>query len=344
MQEAMLYEKLPNERVQCHVCQYRCKLAPGKRGVCHVRVNQGGKLYTLIYGQVSSAAADPVEKKPLFHFHPGSKCFSLGTWGCNFRCIHCQNEEISYADPQTGALLRGERVLSPAESVRLAAQYACEGMAWTYNEPTIWFEYTYDSAKIAKENGLYTVYVTNGFMTPEALDTIGPYLDAWRVDIKGFTKDLYRRLARVADFQGILDVAVRAKEKWGMHVEAVTNVIPGWNDDDVQLRGIATWMVEHLGALTPWHVTRFYPHAGLSHLSPTPVATLERAAGLGREVGLKFVYVGNVPGHEDENTRCYNCGHTSIRRWGYQVRLAEITGEGKCSHCGAELNVRGVGR
>ncbi len=344
MQEAMLYSKLPNDRVECHVCQYRCKIMPGKRGVCRVRVNQGGVLYTLIYGQVSSAAADPIEKKPLFHFYPGSKCFSLGTWGCNFRCIHCQNEDISYADIETGHLLRGERVLSATEAIRLTQHYGCQGIAWTYNEPTIWFEYTCDGARLAKEKGLYTVYVTNGFITPEALDTIGPYLDAWRVDIKGFTKEFYRRLAKVADFQGILDVAVRAKEKWGMHVETITNVIPGWNDDEAQLRGIAAWMVEHLGPLTPWHVTRFYPHAELSHVAPTPIPTLERAVQIGREAGLKFVYLGNVPGHEEENTRCYHCGHLSIERWGYQTRLREITREGNCSHCGADLNIRGVAK
>lgn len=340
MREAMLYEKLPDDRVQCLLCQYRCKIMPGKRGVCRVRVNQNGTLYTLIYGMVSSAAADPIEKKPLFHFFPGSRVFSLGTWGCNFRCIHCQNWEISYADPESGRLLRGERNLPAADSIRLTQQYHCQGIAWTYNEPIIWFEYTYDGARLAKEKGLYTVYVTNGFITPEALDTIGPYLDAWRVDIKGFSKDFYRRLAKVADFQGILDMAVRAKEKWGMHVEVVTNIIPGWNDDDAQLQGIAHWVLEHLGPLTPWHVTRFYPHAELSHVPPTPLATLERALKIGKEAGLKFVYVGNVPGHEAENTRCYNCGHTNIERWGYDTRLVAVTKDGKCAHCGADLNIR----
>jgi pyruvate formate lyase activating enzyme len=344
MHEAMLYEKLPNDRVQCHVCQYRCKLSLGKSGVCRVRENRGGVLYTRVYGEISSMAVDPVEKRPLFHFYPGSKVFSLGTWGCNFRCVHCQNEEISFADPETGALLRGKQTLSPADAVRQAQENGCQGICWTYNEPTIWFEYTYDCARLAKEKGLYTAYVTNGFITEEALDTIGPYLDAWRVDIKGFSKDFYRRLARVADFQGILDMAVRAKEKWGMHVETVTNVIPGWNDDDVQLRGVAEWTAGRLGPLTPWHVTRFYPHAELSGVARTPVATLERAVRFGREAGLKVVYLGNVPGHEGESTHCYNCGHPSIERWGYQVQLKEITGTGNCANCGADLNVRGVTR
>jgi pyruvate formate lyase activating enzyme len=340
MQEAMLYDKLPGNRVACHVCQFRCKIGPGKRGVCRVRVNREGTLQTLVYGHIASAAVDPIEKKPLYHFYPGSSVFSLGTWGCNFRCAHCQNEDIAYADPDTASLLHGQKVIPPADCVQLALRQPSRGIAFTYNEPTIWFEYTYDCARLAKEKGLYTVYVTNGYMTPEALDTIGPYLDAWRVDVKGFSQGFYTKLAKVPGYQGILDVAVRAKEKWGMHVEVVTNVIPGWNDDDAQLKGIASWAVQCLGPLTPWHVTRFYPHAELSAVAPTPVATLERAVTLGREAGLKFVYLGNVPGHQDESTHCYNCGHLSIQRFGYQTRLAEITKQGACANCGADLNVR----
>lgn len=342
MREAILYDKLADAHVQCNVCQYRCKIAPGKRGVCRTRINESGVLKTLTYGQVSSAAVDPIEKKPLFHFYPATMCFSLGTWGCNFRCVHCQNEEIAYAEPDTGRLLRGERTLSPDDAVRLAREHGCRGIAWTYNEPTVWFEYTFEGARAAKAAGLYTVYVTNGYMSPEALDTIGPYLDAWRVDIKGFTREFYRRLAKIPDFQGILDVAVRARERWNMHVEAVTNVIPGWNDDDAQLGGIANWIAGNLGPLTPWHVTRFYPHAGLSNLASTPIPTLEHAVQLGHDAGLRFVYTGNVPGHQDESTRCYSCGHVNIERWGYTIRLGEITPAGACSNCGADLNIRGV--
>jgi len=221
----------------------------------------------------------------------------------------------------------------------LTGRYNCGGIAWTYNEPAIWFEYTLDSAKLAKENNLYTVYVTNGYLTPEALDIIGPFLDAWRVDIKGFSDDFYRRLAKVSRWRGILEVAKRAKEKWDMHVEVVTNIIPTMNDDEQQLRGIATWIRDELGNLTPWHVTRFYPQYRMDHLPPTPVASLERALAIGQEEGLRFVYAGNVPGHRGENTLCYSCGKLIIKRLGYETELLGLDGS-RCRFCGAELNVR----
>jgi len=332
--EAMLYEKLPDGRVRCNVCQWRCIINPGKMGLCRMRLNRDGTLYTLNYGEASSVASDHIEKKPLFHFFPGSFAFSLGTWGCNFHCQDCQNWEIACVDiPETS------RYLSPEREIELAREYGCEGIAWTYNEPSVWFEYTLDSAKLAKQNGLYTVYVTNGYLTPEALDTIGPYLDAWRVDVKGFTDDFYRKLARVSHWQGILDVAKRAKEKWDMHVEVVTNIVPTMNDDDEQLHGIATWIRDNLGELTPWHVTRFYPMYKLNYLSPTPVSTLEKAHRIGKEVGLKFVYLGNVAGHEYENTVCYSCGKMNVRRIGYDTSIVGLDGS-KCKFCGAELNFR----
>jgi pyruvate formate lyase activating enzyme len=337
MREALLYEKLPDSRVQCHTCQWRCKIGPGKYGVCGMYQNQDGTLFNLNYSLVSSVAADPIEKKPLFHFFPGTLAFSLGTLGCNFHCKHCQNWEISMADSQTSS--RGCREITPEAQIELARQYDCQGVAWTYNEPAIWFEYTLDSAKLAKKNHLYTVYVTNGYSTPEALDTIGPYLDAWRVDVKGFSDHFYRELAKVLHWRQILATARRAKEKWNMHVEVVTNIIPTLNDDDEQLTGIAHWIRDELGELTPWHVTRFYPNHQLMHLSPTPVATLERACEIGRKAGLKFVYTGNVPGHSHENTVCYNCGNLIVERYGYQATIIGLDGS-KCRFCGAELNFR----
>ena len=337
MREAMLYEKLPDSRVQCHICQWHCTIAPGKFGVCKMYQNRDGTLYTLNYSQASSVAADPIEKKPLFHFFPGTRALSLGTWGCNFHCKHCQNWHISFADSED--MRRSSQEISPRTSVELARRYSCEGIAWTYNEPSVWFEYTLDSAKLAKENNLYTVYVTNGFLAPEALDVIGPYLDAWRVDVKGFSDSLYRQLAKVSQWRGILDVAKRAKEKWNMHVEVVTNIIPTMNDDDEQLRGIATWIRDELGELTPWHVTRFYPCHEMSHLPPTPVATLEHACDIGKEVGLRFGYVGNIPGHSGEDTTCYSCGKTVIKRVGYDTKILGLDGS-KCRFCGAELNMR----
>ncbi len=337
MEEARLYDRLPGNVTQCLVCQWRCRINPGHRGVCQMYENRGGVLYNLNYGRVSSVAADPVEKKPLFHFYPGTEVLSLGSLGCNFHCRHCQNWNIS--SPEQATTLDNCREIPPPEAVRLATANDCRGIAWTYNEPAVWLEYTLDCARLAREAGLYTVYVTNGFATAAALDALGPHLDAWRVDIKGFSDRLYRELAGVTGWRGILDTAVRAHDKWGMHLEVVTNVIPGWNDSDEELRDIAVWIKEYLGGLTPWHVTRFHPDYRLADVPPTPVDTLERAMTLGREAGLKFVYPGNVPGHDGENTVCYNCGETVVRRQGYRTSVTGLKGSG-CRNCGAELNFR----
>jgi len=333
----MLYEKLADSAVRCHVCQWRCVIRPQKFGLCQVRQNIDGVLHILNYAEVSSVAVDPIEKKPLFHFYPTSMVFSLGGWGCNFHCKHCQNWQISCQVPWEER--RGSKQVSPEDSIELTKRYGCEGIAWTYNEPGIWLEYTLDAAKLAKAEGLYTVYVTNGYSTPEALDAIGPYLDAWRVDVKGFSDSFYRQLAKVSRWRGILEVAERAQEKWGMHVEVVTNIIPTMNDDDAQLEAIATWIRDRLGELTPWHVTRFYPQHELQHIPPTPVSTIERAYSIGRRVGLRFVYVGNLHGHEGENTTCYSCGRLVVKRVGYQTELTGLDGS-RCRFCGAELNFR----
>ncbi|TET74361.1 MAG: AmmeMemoRadiSam system radical SAM enzyme [Dehalococcoidia bacterium] len=337
MREAMLYEKVADSAVRCHVCQWRCVIRPQKFGLCQVRQNIDGVLHILNYAEVSSVAVDPIEKKPLFHFHPTSLVFSLGGWGCNFHCKHCQNWQISCRAPWEER--RGSQQISPEASIGLTKRYGCEGIAWTYNEPGIWLEYTLDAAKLAKAEGLYTVYVTNGYSTPEALDAMGPYLDAWRVDVKGFSDSFYRQLAKVSRWRGILEVAERAQEKWGMHVEVVTNIIPTMNDDDAQLEAIATWIRDRLGELTPWHVTRFYPQHELQHIPPTPVSTIERAYSIGRRVGLRFVYVGNLHGHEGENTTCYSCGRLVVKRVGYQTELTGLDGS-RCRFCGAELNFR----
>ncbi len=338
MAEAILYDKLTDNRVRCNVCQWRCVINPGRTGVCGVRGNEEGAVVPLNYARVSSLAADPVEKKPLFHFFPGSSVLSFGTVGCNFHCAHCQNWEIACIE-EPADMLQNLDIVSPDQAVKMAEMQRCAGLAWTYNEPSIWFEYTLDSARLAHSKGLYTVYVTNGFLTPEALDTIGPYLDAWRVDIKGFTDVVYRKLARIKGWRGILDTAERARHKWNMHVEVVTNVIPTVNDDDAQLADIARWVREKLGELTPWHVTRFYPHRDLTNLPPTPVATLEKAYAIGKEAGLRFVYLGNVPGHSYENTMCYNCGTLVIERSGYHTRIKALKGTA-CAVCGADLNMR----
>ncbi len=341
MHEALLYEKLSDSRVGCNICQWHCKISPDKFGVCRMYHNKDGILYNMNYAMASSVNVDPIEKKPLYHFHPGSLCYSLGSWGCNFHCQHCQNWEISCVE-LTQTIEASSRKIPPEAAIKYTKDSRCQGIAWTYNEPTMWFEYTLDSAKLAKQNKLYTVYVTNGYMTPEALDVIGPYLDAWRVDVKGFSDAFYRDLAKVPRWRGILEAAERAKHKWNMHVEVITNIIPTMNDDDEQLQGIAGWIHDKLGELTPWHVTRFYPQHNLMNVPPTPVSTLERACEIGKKAGLKFIYTGNVPGHKNENTICYSCGKLVVQRAGYQTKVVGLK-DSKCQFCGAELNFRTSG-
>jgi pyruvate formate lyase activating enzyme len=332
LKEAMFYEKLNNGVVRCTLCPRYCIIKPDQRGYCGTRLNKDGILYAVDYGVVSSIAQDPIEKKPLFHFYPGSLVLSLGTFGCNLRCPGCQNWEIAHMDPED------QPNLTPNECIDLAIKEHSKGIAWTYNEPTVWFEYTYDTARLAKERDLYTVYVTNGYITREALDTIAPYLDAYRVDLKAFTEEAYMKIAKIKDFKPILNNIIRAKKYWGIHVEIVTNVTPTINDDELQLRNLALWIKEELGPDTPWHVTRFIPHYELQNLYATPVKTLEKAYEIGKESGLRYVYIGNVPGHKYENTYCYNCNNLIIERYGFYIERFLIK-EKKCSYCGAEQNI-----
>jgi pyruvate formate lyase activating enzyme len=277
----------------------------------------------------------PIEKKPLFHYYPGSKWLSLGSLGCNFKCPGCQNWGIAHARPDEGE--RTVRSILPGEVLQLAKDNDCMGISWTYNEPTLWFEYTLHCAKCAKEGGLKTNYVTNGFITAEALDLIGPHLDSFRVDIKGFSRESYRRIAHLDRFEGILEVTVRAQRKWGMHVEVITNLIPGYNDDIQQLKNIAAWIRDHLGKSTPWHVTRFVPHLDLSHVPSTSVRRLEMAREVGLKEGLNYVYLGNVHGHPAENTYCPHCGNLLIRRDGFTVVRNDLVDCG-CGHCGSPIS------
>jgi pyruvate formate lyase activating enzyme len=333
MKEALLYHRL-NGRVQCEVCQRRCIVNEGRRGFCRTRLNKGGRLYSLTYGRVASLSINPIEKKPVFHFYPGSRWLSLGSLGCNFLCPGCQNWEIAHS--RVDLMEEPTEFISPEKSVRLARERDCLGISWTFNEPTLWFEYTLEGARLAREEGLFTNYVTNGFMTGEALDEIGPYLDVFRVDIKGFSGETYHKVAHIKDLKGILGVTERAKGKWDMHVEVVTNVTPGFNDSEEELKGIASWIRDSLGRDTPWHVTRFYPHLHLSHLPPTPIPKLERAREIGLEAGLNYVYIGNVPGHPGENTCCPSCGRLLIERFIYEITFHETEG-GRCLGCGYQL-------
>jgi len=337
LHEAMLYDRLEDGAVRCRVCPRGCLVAPGKSGVCRARVNRDGTFYAITYGRVCSVAADPIEKKPLYHFFPGTTVLSLGSVGCNFTCRHCQNWQIAHADPATAG--RYLRELPIRNLPVLADHNGCQGVAWTYNEPTIWLEYVLDGAQVAHEHGLSTVMVTNGYITEEALDVLAPHIDAYRVDVKGFSNEQYQELCRIRDFSPILAAAARAKHRHGCHVEVVTNVIPTLNDDEATLRAIAAWMVAELGPETPWHVTRFMPYLDFAHVPPTPIPTLEWAVKLGHEAGLRFVYVGNVPGHAGENTVCPNCKRLLVRRTGAAVEDIALRGT-FCGMCGENVNVR----
>lgn len=336
MKEAILYKKLPKGNVRCGVCQRRCSVAPDNLGYCYTRINKDGKFYSLIYEVISSANIDPIEKKPLFHFYPGTQVFSIGSLGCNFRCKNCQNWEISYAEPTIDHL--SSQTLSPQEVINQAKKYKCAGIAFTYNEPTIWLEYTLDVMKLAKKAGLYTVYVTNGYITPEALDLIGPYLDAFRVDIKAFSKKFYQEIASVPDFKPILEMTKRAKKKWKMHVEIITLIIPTFNDNEKELKELASWIKKDLGADTPWHLTRFFPAAEMTNIPPTPIKELEKLYEIGKKAGLKFVYLGNVSEHPLENTYCPKCKKLLIERQNYFVKKVGLK-NGKCKFCGQKLNI-----
>lgn len=339
LKEALLAEELEGGHVRCHICQRECRIPPGGVGYCRTKVNYEGTLFCTIYGVISSAAADPIEKKPVFHFKPGSSCFSVGTLGCNFRCVFCQNWEIAYADAvesETGACRTG---VTPGNLVALANASDCQGVAWTYNEPGIWLNYTLDGARLCKENGLYTVYVTNGYATLEHLDTIGPYLDVYRVDIKSLDDRFYWELASVRHVQPILDVTIRAKTKWNMHIECVTNVIPDWNDSEENLRRTATWICENLGPETPWHVTRFFPYGKLSNVPPTPPETLIGAQKIGQDCGLKFVYIGNMATDTGENTYCPKCGSLAVERSRYRTSIVGLDQQGRCATDEEHLNI-----
>lgn len=335
MHEAVLWET-EGGRVRCNVCPHRCAIAPGRQGVCGVRENVDGTLYALTYAKVSSVAVDPIEKKPVFHYRPGTLALSLGSVGCNLKCLHCQNWQISRSDPTDGAL----RDLPPEDVVPLAREHECAGVAFTYNEPIIWIEYVLDTAAACKVAGLYTVMVTNGYVTAEALDRFGDVIDVWRVDVKGFDDETYRELCGVPSLEPVLEGAIRARHSLGMHVEVVTNVVPGMNDDDATLEAIASWIHDELGADTPWHVTRFFPYLELADLPPTPVERLRRAVEIGREAGLQHVFLGNVSEPGGEDTLCPECGRVVIGRRGYDV-VSDDLRDGACAHCGARVGVRG---
>jgi pyruvate formate lyase activating enzyme len=331
MKEAMLYDKLEDNEVRCVLCAHRCLIKPGRLGICGVRENRGGTLYSLVYAQAISANVDPIEKKPLYHFLPGTSAFSIATVGCNFRCAFCQNADISQAS-KGGGWGRWGQELPPEQVVNLAQKYRCASIAYTYTEPTVFFEYAYDTAQIATERGIKNVFVTNGYMTEEALHKIEPYLDAANVDLKGFTDEFYRRTCG-AQLQPVLD-SIRLMHQMGILVEVTTLIVPGHNDGDEELRQIARFLAD-ISLDLPWHISRFVPHYKMTNVPPTPVETLHRAAEIGYETGLRYVYAGNVPGDRYENTYCPNCGEIAIQRFGYHTQL-KLDGD-RCKNCGYQL-------
>ncbi len=331
MKEAMLYKKLANDMVQCRLCNHFCAIKPGNRGICAVRENVSGKLFTLVYGKAVSEAIDPVEKKPLFHFLPGTRTYSVATVGCNFSCTFCQNWEISQA-PRLSGKVEGYD-LSPEKIVSRAALSGCPSISYTYTEPTIFFEYAYDTAVIAHKRGLKNIFVSNGFMTKEAIDKIAPYLDAINVDIKGSTEEFYRGIVG-ARLQPILDNVKYLWEK-GVWVEVTTLIVPRHNDDDKSLKKIAEF-VAGVDVNMPWHVSRFFPHYRMSNVMPTTTEVLKRAYRIGKKAGLKYIYVGNVPASGYENTLCPKCGKVVIERGWYEIGSIDVK-EGKCGFCGEKI-------
>jgi pyruvate formate lyase activating enzyme len=332
MRQAMLFEKTDGNQVICSLCAHSCRIGPGDRGVCGVRENREGVLYSLVYGRVIAENVDPIEKKPLFHVLPGSKSFSIATVGCNFRCTFCQNHDISQAPWETGSIFG--RKSTPEEIVEKAVGTGSKTIAYTYTEPTIYFEFAHDTAKMALEKGLKNVFVTNGFMTEEAIEKMAPSLHAANVDLKAFTDDFYRKKCG-ARLQPVLD-SLKKMKSLGIWVEVTTLLIPTLNDSDEELRQIAEF-IHSLGAETPWHISRFHPRHLIHDLPPTPVASIHRAAEIGKAVGLKYVYSGNIPGDEGENTFCSRCKELLIGRDGFSIERINLKGT-HCPRCDTLLD------
>jgi len=327
----MFYDKLGANTVHCYLCNHHCRINEGKRGICGVRENINGALYSLVYGKLIASAVDPIEKKPLFHFLPGSYAYSIATVGCNFRCLNCQNYDISQM-PKPLKPVPGEDV-TPEKTVEAAKRYRCASIAYTYTEPTMFFEYAYETAKLANKEGVKNTFHTNGYITEEALRTIASYLDAVNIDLKSFSDEFYRRICG-ARLKPVLD-AVRLHKELGIWIEITTLIIPTLNDSEEDLRGIAVFIKE-LDEGIPWHVTGFLPAYRLLDLPPTSPENLNKARRIGLDAGLKYVYQGNVPGG-GENTFCHSCGRLLIERSGYQILQYNIR-DSKCPHCNAKID------
>ena len=335
--EALLYEKQEDGSVICGLCNHRCHIRTDGYGKCKVRQNINGTLETLVYGKLIAINPDPIEKKPLYHFLPGTLTYSIATVGCNFRCAFCQNMEISQMPREQGRI-EGTPFL-PEEVVADALRHQCKSISFTYTEPTVFFEFAYDTARLAQANGLKTVFVSNGYMTTDAIDKIAPWLDAANIDLKSFSDEFYKKLCG-ARLEPVKQSLTYLKAR-GVFLEVTTLLIPGLNDSPAELKAMADFIVYTLGPRTPWHISRFHPAYNMPDVSPTPVGRLAEAYETGKKSGLKYVYIGNVAGHAGSNTYCPNCGETLVKRAGhFQLQEYRIK-DGCCTHCFTHID--GVG-
>jgi pyruvate formate lyase activating enzyme len=332
IKEAMFYEKLNNKKVLCNLCMQKCVLKENQQGICGVRQNMDGKLYAFNYGKLIVRHVDPIEKKPLFHFYPGSKVYSIATVGCNFKCQFCQNYDIALMPYRDGKILGVDS--SPRETVNQTITAHCKSIAYTYTEPTIFYEYAFDTAKLAHGKGIRNIFVTNGYFSPEALKAIGPYLDAANVDLKSFSNEFYKKICK-AKLQPVLD-NLKLVKQLNIWIEVTTLIIPTLNDTEDELQSIAEFIAD-LGKEIPWHVSAFYPAYKLSHLLATPLAILQRAREIGLQAGLRYVYTGNIFNRTGETTYCYNCAKPLIIRDNYRIVEIYIR-ENRCPYCGVLID------
>jgi pyruvate formate lyase activating enzyme len=324
---AILYEPLSGGKVRCTACARYCTIPAGSHGFCYVRKNEGGRLELLSYGRAAAMQVDPVEKKPLSHFHPGSRVFSIGTVGCNWRCQYCQNAEISQEQMVQG------RPLSPAQAVAMATRLDCQGITFTYNEPTIFIEYALDVIELAHRAKLFANFVTNGYMTPEAVELLGAKLDAVSVDFKGSGESGFMRKYITAKGPApILETMVDLQRK-GVHVEVTDLIVPQVGDDPEALRLLARYVHDHLGPETPFHLLRWHPDYKMLDLPETPIRTLERLHAIARAEGLGYVYLGNVWGHPLEHTYCAHCGALAVKRYGFTIQDWNLDEQNRCRAC-----------
>ncbi|MDZ7721849.1 MAG: AmmeMemoRadiSam system radical SAM enzyme [candidate division KSB1 bacterium] len=332
MKEALYYSKLENQQVQCHLCPHECRIADQKTGICNVRQNKEGVLYSLVYERAIATHIDPIEKKPLFHVYPASHSLSIATAGCNFRCMFCQNCDISqvkYSDTITGERIQAKDI------VRAAHDNQCRTIAFTYTEPTIFFEYALDIAKEAAEKQIKCVFISNGFINPEPMKQLAPFLAGANIDLKGWDESFYRKIIG-GRLEPVLNT-LKLLKQLGVWLEVTTLIVPGYADSEQTLQSIAQFIKTELGPETPWHISRFHPQYKMTDRDATPTSVIKKAVEMGSREGLRYVYSGNIPGDDGEHTHCYSCGAMLLKRYGFRI-IENNVRNGKCSECGAEID------